>query len=79
MLRAVVFAVFLAGLVSQSQEHAIGNGTCDLRFQEYIKAAIAVKRECKSVTFHDCCQVRACTLRYADCCQFINIATFILV
>ena len=57
MIGAAVCAVLLAALVSPSQEHAIGNANCGLKFQERIKAAIAIKRECASALFDDCCQV----------------------
>ena len=56
-VHVVVCAVLLAALVSPSQEHAIGNATCGLKFQEHIKAAIAIKKECASAVFDDCCQV----------------------
>ena len=57
-------AVLLAALVSPSQQHAIGNATCGLKFQEHIKAAIAIKRKCASAVFDDCCQVLQFCLLY---------------
>ena len=53
----VIATVFLAALASPSQEHAIGNATCALEFQERIKEAIAIKLECSSAALQDCCQV----------------------
>ena len=57
MFREFVCAVLLAALVSPSQEHAVGNATCELQFQEHIKAAIAVKRKCEKAVFDNCYQV----------------------
>ena len=77
MYGVVVYAVLLAALVSRSQEHAIGNHTCGLKFQEYIKAAIAVKRECASAVFDDCCQVHATV--YSRCTCTFSIAIFLQI
>ena len=64
MFGVVVCVVLLVALVSPSQQHAIGNATCGLKFQEHIKADIAIKRECASAVFDDCCQVLLFCLLY---------------
>ena len=57
MFRVVLLAVFLAALVSPSQEHAIGNHTCELEFLKSLNETARLKQECRYVTFSDCCQV----------------------
>ena len=57
MYGVVVCAVLLAALVSPSQEHAIGDHTCELEFLKSLNETARLKQECGCVTFSDCCQV----------------------
>ena len=64
MFGVIILAALLATLVSLSQEHAIGNPTCQLKFLKSLNETARLKQECGCVTFSDCCQV--CDLKSAS-------------
>ena len=73
MYGVVVCAVLLAALVSPSQEHDIGDRTCELEFLKSLNETARLKQKCGCVTFSDCCQVFSNTSIYNGTISYTHI------